>query len=222
MTEGWWSLTWHRLLLMWCHIGDKLSQVVADSLCGKQAFGCQCQFIEGESLEKLVRASNAKLLEFPVLNKAMLANARADFAADAEMLAINVQDSFPTIREMSVFHRDMPCNAPGTSYLDYFNIAFMSLVRGLAVDIGDLKACLCEDDLVAKPRPAVTMNIDKGFLVEASIARAQLSKFASELEDVSGESIMSMFKSKMCMLTTIEEYMMVDQSLFVSMIGDSG
>ena len=106
--------------------------------------------------------------------------------------------------------------------MDYFNIAFMSLVRGLAVDIGDLKACLCEDDLVAKPPPAVTMKIDKGLLVEASIARAQLSDFASELEDLSGESIMIMFKNKMCILKTIDKYMKVEQGLFVSMTGDSG
>ena len=115
-------------------------------------------------MEKIVRASKAKSFKLPVLNKAMLAKARADFAADAEKVAINVQDSFPTVREMSVFYRDMPCKAPATSYLDYFNIAFLSLVRGLAVDIGHLKACLCEDDVVAKPSQAVTMKIDKGLL----------------------------------------------------------
>ena len=92
-----------------------MSQVVAESLCGKQAFGWQYKSIEGETMEKMVRASDAKLLKLPVLNKAILAKAHADFAADAKKIAISVQDSFPTVREMSVLYRDMPCKAPATS-----------------------------------------------------------------------------------------------------------
>ena len=49
----------------WCDIGDTLYQVVADSLCGKQAFGCQYKSVEGETMEKMVKASNAKLLKLP-------------------------------------------------------------------------------------------------------------------------------------------------------------
>ena len=35
-------------------------------------------------MEKMVSASDAKLLKLPVLNKAILAKALADFAADAD------------------------------------------------------------------------------------------------------------------------------------------
>ena len=206
----------------WTLVAENLSRLVCGSLTGKKIFGAAYKTIEVENMQKLVKRCAETLFNAANSDKTALVRARADFAAQAEAAGVNSSSAFDKTKQLPVVYRGVEVLVWCHSYLEFFNFTAMAALKGLAVDSKLLPSCLCEDDLVQKPRPRRNIIVHAELLTEVKIARATVADWASELEDVSGDSILNIFKFKMGMLKAIDKHIVIEEAFFQAMSGDSG
>jgi hypothetical protein len=206
----------------WQQVSESLGKLVCESLTGKKIFGAAYKTIEAENMQQLVLDCSAEILGWAKIDKAALVRGRTSFSAKAEARGVNVTAAFAKNKELPIMYRGVQIKVWCHSYLDYFNSMTVACVKGVAVDINVLKPCLCEDDLVSQPRPPLKIAIELDLLIEAKIARTQVAEWALELEDMTGESIQNMFRSKLGMLKAIDKHVIIEDAFFSAMCGDSG
>lgn len=199
-----------------------LTHTMCTSDTGKQVFGEAYRHIEAENMEVLVKQKCVQLMKLPKIDQKALAAARLSFCADAEALGVLASKAFAKTSDLPVIYRGVEVKILSQSYLEYFQYCCIAAIKGAAVDTSVLMPCLCENDLVPMPRPALPGKLDEALLTEANVARASIRDYAEELEDLGGESLSAMFRSKLQILKAMDRYIAVEDAFFASMTGDAG
>ena len=97
-----------------------------------------------------------------------------------------------------------------------------SLVKGIAVDLQVLQPLFCENELVAKPRPAWTgTTVEAALLKEWAIARSTANNLLGNAEHT-GEAVQEALQRKQALRKGMDASLALEVAFFGSMLGDAG
>ena len=200
----------------WRGVKEELRVVTDSSEVGRRMLGFAWEKVQHEiSTEKMNKVIE-ELKHAPIIAEAM-AKVKATLASE-----LVDYDGVATKRISVVHYRGVAVQIPVQSIHEETMLRTASLVKGIAVDLQVLQPLFCENELVAKPRPAwAGITVEAALLKEWAIARSTANSLLGNAEQT-GEAVQEALQRKQTLLTGMDASFALEVAFFGSMLGDAG
>ena len=205
----------------WTSVADVIARVVASSEVGSVIYASALRSISTERMSKTADEVIGDLMKQAV-SLASMAEAKDIFVSKIKELGHDVHESLKPW-PCSCVYRGVHTTVMACSALDWFTAKRAAAVVGAAVDCKTLEPLLCENGLVpGRFAQGGIVKVDDEAVADAKAARSTASSLVEARGIELGSEIVSLWKSKMKILTGIDREFRITMEFWNMHTGAAG
>ena len=202
-------------------IEDDIVQLVNSSMVGARLFEASASRVVSEQATKVMDSEIEKLCLLEVIDAAALM--KSEQGANATIVALPGSELIPARRTVTLNYRGRKFQHRAKSIQDEIDMRYMTRIKSMAVNCGDLAPLHCESKLVTGGAHAgLAGQISHDLLGRCRAARTLANRGLSKLEQKGSSHIIKWLNRNKKALTLSDSTFWVELQFMVGMQGEDG